>query len=370
MSGASSPSSASSSISSAAKRTRLEVDGKKCQYTRQKSHSASVPGNAGLLVLRFSDREVAEDLPDVLKQMRKRQRSGCHPDELPTLRSKPSPQRGYGWGREAAASARFCRTRKTDRYGPGTAITTDAKAKCHAPAPSSVFLFTALPHRKQNFTCAPSAYAALVAQRSSSCRNRADAAKRCDAWRHAFRRDGVVHSELGEASATNWRRVRDGWCSRRRGRLGAVCAAENVAYHPDEEHDAVTSSRRRSSAVIPRARPGRRMMRRNHACGGRQRDAGHRDVTRRTRRSEKLELPRHHGTPRAHLEQAEHGGRAAALHAARKRNRQADDVVMIDLPPVQIVDMRGNEGPLTSIFSRPSSARWPRAERRELRYCS
>ena len=167
-------------------------------------------------------------------------------------------------------------------------------------------------------------------------------------------RTAVVHSGLGEGERYDtWRRARDGL-------VQVVVGARSALFTPlqdiglivlDEEHDA---SYKQSPPILPPYYHARElaeeMMRRNSGVvivGSATPDI---ETTYRVERGEieKLELPRRIMGHRVRIgEQAERAGVLA-------RYRAGDyDAVMIDLPPVQVIDMRdelkqGN----VSIFSR------------------
>jgi primosomal protein N' (replication factor Y) len=170
----------------------------------------------------------------------------------------------------------------------------------------------------------------------------------------------VVHSALSEGERYDtWRRARDGL-------VQVAVGARSALFTPlqdvgliilDEEHD---SSYKQSPPVLPPYYHARalaeEMMRRSNGIvivGSATPDietvyrAGRGEV-------EKLELPQRIMGHRVRIsEQAERAGVMPRYHGSDETG-EADDAVMIGLPPVQIVDMRtelkqGN----TSIFSRP-----------------
>jgi primosomal protein N' (replication factor Y) len=166
----------------------------------------------------------------------------------------------------------------------------------------------------------------------------------------------VVHSGLSEGERYDtWRRAREG-------QIGVIVGARSALFSPlpdvgliilDEEHD---SSYKQSPPILPPYYHARdlaeEMMRRNGGVvilGSATPDI---NTTYRAGRGEieRLELPHRIMGHRVRIgEQAERTGILARYQPA-----DAEDALMIDLPPVQVVDMRdelkrGN----TSIFSRP-----------------
>ncbi len=348
----------------------IEVDGKKGQYTRQEEAiRQAYLETLGLLVLRFSDREVAEDLPDVLKQIAETvSNQAAILDELPPLPVETFARKGVsGWGREATSSAPVLPDEKTGSLpDENSGSQPGAKAEMPtAPAPSSVFLVhgvtgsgkTELYLRAIELTLALGRSAIfLVPEIALTPQTVRRVAARFPA------QTAVVHSALGEGERYDtWRRVRDGL-------VQVVVGARSALFAPlkdvgliilDEEHDA---SYKQSPPIQPPYYHARdlaeEMMRRNHGIvvvGSATPDietvyrAGRGEV-------EKLEMPQRIMGHRVRIyEQAEQAGVLPRYHGgAEAETGKADDVVMIDLPPVQIVDMRrelkdGN----TSIFSRP-----------------
>ncbi len=180
-------------------------------------------------------------------------------------------------------------------------------------------------------------------------------------------RTAVVHSALGEGERYDtWRRAREGL-------VQVVVGARSALFTPlpdvglivlDEEHDA---SYKQSPPVLPPYYHARElaeeMMRRNHGVvivGSATPDV---ETVYRSERGEiaKLELPQRIMGHRVRInEQAERTGVLPRYHSDKSdlsADGAASDAVMIDLPPVQVIDMRdelkqGN----TSIFSQVASA--------------
>ncbi|MFN8561319.1 MAG: primosomal protein N' [Anaerolineae bacterium] len=170
----------------------------------------------------------------------------------------------------------------------------------------------------------------------------------------------VVHSALGEGERYDtWRRARDGL-------VKVVVGARSALFTPlqdvglvilDEEHDA---SYKQSPPILPPYYHARdlaeAMMRQNDGVvilGSATPDV---ETTYRVGRGEieKLELPRRIMGHRAHIfEQAERAGVMPRYRPSPGADTASADAVMIDLPPVQVVDMRTElKGGNTSIFSR------------------
>lgn len=166
----------------------------------------------------------------------------------------------------------------------------------------------------------------------------------------------VVHSGLSEGERYDtWRRAREG-------RIQVIVGARSALFTPlpdvgliilDEEHD---PSYKQSPPILPPYYHARElaeeMMRRNGGVvilGSATPDI---NTTYRAKRGEieRVELPHRIMGHRVSIsEQAERTGVLARYQPA-----DAEDALMIDLPPVQVVDMRDElKGGNTSIFSRP-----------------
>lgn len=167
----------------------------------------------------------------------------------------------------------------------------------------------------------------------------------------------VVHSGLSEGERYDtWRRARDGL-------VQIVVGARSALFTPlpdvglivlDEEHDA---SYKQSPPILPpyyhTRQTAEQMMRRDGGVvivGSATPDI---ETYYRSEQGEivRLELPRRIMGHRVRIqEQAERQG----VMPSYRPDSQADDALMIDLPPVRVVDMRDElKGGNTSIFSRP-----------------
>ncbi len=311
----------------------IEVDANDSQYSKaQQAVRQSYLENLGLLVLRFREREIAEDWQDVIQQIDATiEDQAQYADELPDL-----PIGNYArkvWGDESAPPA------PTPLELPSRAfllhgVTGSGKTELYLRAieltlalgRTAIFLVPEIALTPQTVRRVAARFPGRVA---------------------------VVHSELSEGERYDtWRRARDGL-------VQVVVGARSAVFTPlqdvgliilDEEHD--PSYKQDAGERLPyHARAlAEEMMRRNHGVlilGSATPDV---ESTYRAERGEieKLELPQRIMGHRARIyEQAEREGVMPRYRPA------ADDAVMIDLPPVQVVDMRSElKSGNTSIFSR------------------
>lgn len=300
----------------------------------------------GLLVMRFSDREIGDDLPDVLKQI-----SETVTDQLQYMDAEglePLPLETH---------AR--RALDTEEYEPETA-TPEPELNVE-PLAKNVFLLHGVTGSGKTELYLRAIDLTLTLGRTAVFLVPEIALTAQTVRRVAARFPGktaVVHSQLGEGERYDtWRRSRDGL-------VQVVVGARSGLFTPlqdvglvilDEEHD---SSYKQSPPILPPYYHARdlaeEMMRRNQGIvivGSATPDI---ETMHRAEMGEieKLEMPRRVMGHRVRIyEQAERAGVLPRYKPAGSGD--AEDAVMIDLPDVQVVDMRTElkEGN-TSIFSR------------------
>ena len=304
----------------------VEVDGEIHQYTQaEDAIRQAYLESIGLRVIRFTNDEVLHDVKGVLSQIA----ATAHEQTQFTDKHSPLPEVGEGSGVGSASPHTFLLhgvtgSGKTELYLRAIELTL-------ALGRSAIFLVPEIALTPQTVR--------RVAARFPG-------------------RTAVVHSALGEGERYDtWRRAREGL-------VQVVVGARSALFTPlqdvglivlDEEHD---SSYKQSPPVLPPYYHARElaeeMMRRNHGVvivGSATPDV---ETVYRSERGEiaKLELPQRIMGHRVRInEQAERAG--VLPHYESDHSGDAADAVMIDLPPVQVIDMRdelkqGN----TSIFSR------------------
>lgn len=301
----------------------------------------------GLLVMRFSDREIGDDLPEVLKQIEETVTDQLQYMEMEGL--EPLPLETHA----------------------RRALDVDELEAVEEPAPvqpsveplaKNVFLLHGVTGSGKTELYLRAIDLTLTLGRTAIFLVPEIALTAQTVRRVAARFPGktaVVHSQLGEGERYDtWRRSRDGL-------VQVVVGARSALFTPlqdvglvilDEEHD---HSYKHSPPIPPPYYHARdlaeQMMRRNQGIvilGSATPDI---ETTHRAEAGEieKLELPRRIMGHRVRIhEQAERAGVLPRYKAAGTGD--AEDAVMIDLPNVQVVDMRSElkEGN-TSIFSRP-----------------
>ncbi|MBI1258499.1 MAG: primosomal protein N' [Chloroflexi bacterium] len=306
----------------------IEVDGEIHQYTQAEDAVRQAYLEAlGLRVIRFTNDEVLHDTRRVLAQI-----AQVLQDQLSkTVVSSPLPEVGEGAGVGSASDPStvfllhgVTGSGKTELYLRAIDLTL-------ALGRSAIFLVPEIALTPQTVRRVAARFPGKTA---------------------------VVHSALGEGERYDtWRRARDGL-------VQIVVGARSALFTPlqdiglivlDEEHD---HSYKHSPPTLPPYYHARdlaeAMMRRNNGIvilGSATPDI---ETSFRAEQGavEKLELPRRIMGHRVRIyEQAE---RAGVLPRYQSDKSSADDAVMIDLPPVQVVDMRSElkDGNI-SIFSRP-----------------
>ncbi|MEO8397469.1 MAG: DUF559 domain-containing protein, partial [Chloroflexota bacterium] len=297
------------------------------QYTRnEETVRERYLNSLGLYILRFSDEEIADDLPDVLKRIERGVAEQAeYADDFEPLPVLTHARKGFGSVQEAEPddepeilpekSPTFLLhgvtgSGKTELYLRAIDLTL-------ALGRSAIFLVPEIALTPQTVRRVAARFPGKTA---------------------------VVHSALGEGERYDtWRRARDGL-------VRIVVGARSALFTPlqdiglivlDEEHD---HSYKHSPPTLPPYYHARdlaeEMMRRNNGIvilGSATPDI---ETTYRVEQGavEKLELPRRIMGHRVRInEQAE---RAGVLPRYQADKSSADDAVMIDLPPVQVVDMR------------------------------
>ncbi len=299
----------------------IEVDGEIHQYTQaDDAVRQQYLESLGLAVIRFTNDDVLHNLQDVLLKIATTTRERLDK----TARFSPLPEVGEGSG-VGSPSAFLLHgvtgSGKTELYLRAIELTL-------ALGRSAIFLVPEIALTPQTVR--------RVAARFPG-------------------RTAVVHSGLGEGERFDtWRRARDGL-------VRVVVGARSALFTPlldvglivlDEEHDA---SYKQTPPILPPYYHARdlaeAMMRQNNGIvivGSATPDVA---TMYRVERGEieKLELPRRVMGHRVRIqEQAERAG-----VAPRYRAGDTADTVMIDLPPVQVIDMRSElKNGNVSIFSR------------------
>ena len=319
----------------------IEVDVKEQQYTRaEEIVRQRYLESLNLRVLRFTDREIGDDLPEVLQQIAAEVSERVEfLDDFEPLPVMTHARKGFGTVQEVEPDDEpQIATGKSPTFllhgvtGSGkTELYLRAIDLTLALGRSAIFLVPEIALTPQTVRRVAARFPGKTA---------------------------VVHSALGEGERYDtWRRARDGL-------VQIVVGARSALFTPlqdvglivlDEEHD---HSYKHSPPTLPPYYHARdlaeEMMRRNNGIvilGSATPDI---ETSFRAEQGavEKLELPRRIMGHRVRIyEQAE---RAGVLPRYQSDKSSADDAVMIDLPPVQVVDMRSElkDGNI-SIFSRP-----------------
>ena len=320
----------------------VEVDGQEQQYTRaEEIIRQRYLESLNLRVLRFTDHEIGDDLPDVLQQIAAEVSERVEfLDDFEPLPVMTHARKGFGVQAEAEPEDE-----------PQIAAEKSPTFLLHGVTGSGK---TELYLRAIDLTLALGRSAIfLVPEIALTPQTVRRVAARFPG------KTAVVHSALGEGERYDtWRRARDGL-------VQIVVGARSALFTPlqdiglivlDEEHD---HSYKHSPPTLPPYYHARdlaeEMMRRNRGIvilGSATPDI---ETSFRAEQGvvEKLELPRRIMGHRVRInEQAERAG-VLPRYQSDKSSAGADDAVMIDLPPVQVVDMRSElkDGNI-SIFSR------------------
>ncbi len=294
----------------------IEVDGDIHQYTKEEDAARqSILENLNYRFVRFTNDQVIHELPQVIESIRQ-----ALAQSTPTAFAPPLHERGGGWGEGLFLLHGVTGSGKTEIY-------LRAIEQTLAQGRQAIFLVPEIALTAQTVRRVAARFPGQVA---------------------------LVHSGLSDGERYDtWRRAREGL-------IGVVVGARSALFTPlpdvglvilDEEHD----SSYKQSEPIPHyhAREvAEQMMRLNNGVlilGSATPDV---ESVYRAEMGEltRLNLPtRIMGHRIRILEQAERTGVAARYFPAR-----AEDALAIDLPPVEVVDMREElKGGNTSIFSRP-----------------
>lgn len=333
----------------------IEVDskGKGGQYSRDEAAvRQAFLESLGLLVVRFSERDLADDLQDVVKQIAAYVSDQAQYMELEGLEPLPletHARRGIAMQEETADEPEAPAEPAPESEPPPQnpvfllhGVTGSGKTELYLRAidltlklgRSAIFLVPEIALTPQTVHRVAARFPGRVAVVHSALSD----GERYDTWRRA--REGLVQIVVGARSAL-------------------FTPLENVGLIVlDEEHDA---SYKQSPPILPPYYNARdlaeAMVRQNSGIlilGSATPDV---ETAYRVERGEvgKLELPRRIMGHRVGIyEQAERAGVLPRYQSDNAHSGDAADALMIDLPPVQVVDMRSElKAGNVSIFSRP-----------------